>query len=299
MTSEYLPIPIMQIPGNSYIHRLHPTTKMIWLVFIAIFSIMTRNPFILCALIILGFFMLWISRISKHIGPLLSLLIPITSFLIFLQAVSPINSGELTYIANLGPFTIYHEGLYNGFTKFVTIWSVSLFGLLFIATTHPSDLFTSLQKLGMPYEINFMINSSLQLIPIVQREFFSVVNAQRSRGLKISGFRAVLPSFVPVFVCTVERIQQQAMSLEARAFGCSGPKSSLRAISMSKKDVFISIVGVILWTSFSILVMIYRKKLDWISSFVFPSLIAQIIVVLSILAFIGSLIPLLVRSRAT
>jgi energy-coupling factor transport system permease protein len=299
MSSEYLPIPVMRIPGNSLLHRLHPNTKLLWVLLISIFSFMTTNPVILGSLISFGLVLLWISGTGKRLGPMLALLIPITSSLIFLQAVSPVNSGELTEIAYFGPFTIYQEGLYSGFSKFTTIWAVSIFGLLLIATTHPSDLFTSLQKLGLPYELNFMINSSLQLVPIVQQEFFTVLNAQRSRGLKISGFRAVLPSFVPVFVCTVERIQQQAMSLEARAFGCSGPKTNLRAIHSSKADLIISASGLAIWVSFSILVVLNREKLYWGNLFLVPAPAALTIVILTILAFIGTLIPLIIRSRAT
>jgi len=47
---------------------------------------------------------------------------------------------------------------------------------------------------------------TLQLIPILQNEFAIVLSAQKSRGLKGTGFSALLPSMVPVFVGAIERV---------------------------------------------------------------------------------------------
>ena len=80
------------------------------------------------------------------------------------------------------------------------IFAMTTFALVTLMTSHPSDIFTSLQKIGLPYTMNFILTMTLQLIPILQNEFSIVLNAQKSRGMKGSGFGAILPSMVPVFV---------------------------------------------------------------------------------------------------
>src|SRR5690606_17841212 len=110
---------------------------------------------------------------------------------------------------------------------------------------HPSDLFTSLAKLKMPYILNFMSAMTLQLIPVFQREFGIIMSAQKSRGMKGSGFSAVLPSFVPVFVGAIERVQQLSISLESRGFGSDGVKTSYRQMHARPLDWIYGVGGAV------------------------------------------------------
>ena len=103
------------------------------------------------------------------------------------------------------------------------ILAMEVAAIVVLQTTHPSDLFAALARLRVPYLLNVMIALTLQLVPVLQREVGTVLAAQRSRGMRGSGFAAVIPAFVPVFAGTVERVQQLAISLESRGFGAIGP----------------------------------------------------------------------------
>jgi energy-coupling factor transport system permease protein len=120
-----------------------------------------------------------------------------------------------------------------------------LLTLVMVMTTHPSDLFLAFSKLKVPYTFNFMLAMTLQLIPVFQREVGIVLSAQKSRGMKGSGFSAVLPSFVPVFVGAIERVQQLSVSLESRGFGSSGNKTSYRKVTSRTQDWVYGIVGAV------------------------------------------------------
>ena len=106
-------------------------------------------------------------------------------------------------------------------------------------------MFAAFARLKMPYVLNFMLAMTLQLIPVLQREVQVVLSAQRSRGMKSTGFGSLIPSFVPVFAGAFERVQQLAISLESRAFGSSGKKTSYRQISFGPVDLLVTILGVI------------------------------------------------------
>jgi energy-coupling factor transport system permease protein len=188
---------------------------------------------------------------------------------------------------------IYREGIYSGLFRMLMVWSASSFGLLFIATTHPSDMFVALQRIGVPYELNFMVAASLQLIPILQKEFGAVLQAQQSRGLRVSGFGAALPSLVPVFSATVERVQQLALSLEARAFGSVGVKTNLREVSVSAKDYVAGALGMIVPASLGVFTYRNRHLLDWSKIQLVPDPVAVMLVIGSGALFLATLLRVL------
>jgi energy-coupling factor transport system permease protein len=180
------------------------------------------------------------------------ILIPIGSSLLALQIIAPAVERPWTQVGAIGPLALYGDGLYYGFVLLGRIVASLIIALVVVMTTHPSDLFTSLAKLKMPYTLNFMLAMTLQLIPVFQREFGIIMSAQKSRGMKGTGFSAVLPSFVPVFVGAIERVQQLSISLESRGFGSNGIKSSYRQVRARARDWIIGGIGLVLVVGLSV-----------------------------------------------
>jgi energy-coupling factor transport system permease protein len=236
-------------------------------------------------MIVLGMVLVSISNIWKPFLKVIGILFPILLTLIVIQSVAPAFPQPWHPIVPFGPFTIYQEGIYSGVTMVLRAVSMTIFALVAIMTTHPSDLFVSLQKVGMPYVLNFILTMTLQLIPILQKEFATVLSAQKSRGLKGTGFGAVLPSMVPVFVGAIERVQQLSISLESRAFGSSGVKTSYRSVKMEVKDYilmgisFLATVAMLYW-------IIVDKSLDWSRTMVFSPWLAIVLVSLAAVGFL-------------
>jgi energy-coupling factor transport system permease protein len=164
--------------------------------------------------------------------------------------------------------------------------AMTTWALLMIMTSHPSDIFTSLQKIGMPFVGNFILTMTLQLIPILQREFGVVLNAQKSRGMKGTGFAAILPSMVPVFVGAIERVQQLSISLESRAFGSTGTKTSYREVTLAMRDYLVLISGVIV-TALVTYWIVVDKSLDWSETMTFSPTVSLILFFGSALGFLA------------
>lgn len=277
-------IPISMVPGNSPIHKIAPLPKLVWSFGVLIISFMTRNPAILGTIILTGLLLVAVANIWKPILRVMAILFPIMVIAVFLQSIAPAFPRPWTPITPLGPFTIYQEGIYSGITLFGRAMGMTLYAMVTIMTTHPSDLFSSLEKIGMPYVLNFILTVTLQLIPILQREFSTVLSAQKSRGMKGTGFGAVLPSFVPVFVGAIERVQQLSISLESRAFGSTGKKTSYRNVVMRIQDYVIMIAGFL--ASFGVgYWIIVDKSLDWSRTMVFAPWLALILVITAAIIF--------------
>lgn len=285
--SDYLPLAIARIEGNTFIHQLHPLTKLIWAIGILIVAAATRNPGVLGAIFVLSLGMIAWAHVWVGYRPLMLTLLPIMCSVVVFQSLAPAAyPPPWTAVVNWGPFTIYREGVYSGLSLLTRILAATNFAALLVLTTHPTDLFSALHGLGFPHELNFMATASLQMIPIVQREFSLVLEAQRSRGMKVRGFAAVLPSFVPVFAGTIERVQQLAMSLEARAFGSSGKKTSLRHVQASASDYAVAGLGVIVSALLVVFLRMYDAQLDWSHQLFIPAWAAVLWVGGSALAFL-------------
>ena len=164
------------------------------------------------------------------------------------------------------------------------IFSLTTWAMVFIMTSHPSDIFTSLKRVGMPYTLNFILIMTLQLIPILQNEFAVVLNAQKSRAMKGTGFGALLPSMVPVFVGAIERIQQLSISLESRAFGSSGHKTSYRRVRITVWDI-INLLLALVVSGLVTYWLIVDKSLDWSRTMVFNPVFSAILVGISFAGF--------------
>lgn len=294
--TDYMPIPIVLIPGDSFFHRLHPVAKLVWSVGAVVLAFATRNPLVLGAVFLVGLLLFVLSGTWRGYKRFIAILFPISLSLMVFQSLAPAFPPPWTPIAKIGPFTLYNEGIYSGLSILARAWAASNLAILMVMTTHPSDLFAALQSIGMPYELNFILMASLQLIPIVQREFRIVVSAQRSRAMRAHGFAALLPSMVPVFAGTIERVQQLSMSLESRGFGTKGEKTSLRKIQTSTSDWVAGIIGVIVTVLVSVLVVYYRRALDWSKVALMPPWLAVTLVIACAVTFVVSTVVLMRRA---
>ncbi|MBX3049103.1 MAG: energy-coupling factor transporter transmembrane protein EcfT [Anaerolineales bacterium] len=269
-------VPISVVPGNSPIHRINPIPKMVWVLGILVISFITRNPVILGGVFLLGLLFVTIAQIWPSYLRVVMVLFPISLTLILLQSIAPAFPQPWTPIVAVGPFTIWQEGIYSGLSLLLRIMCMTTFAMVMIMTSHPSDIFASMQKVGLPYTMNFILTMTLQLIPILQSEFNTVLKAQKSRGLKGTGFAAILPSMVPVFVGAIERVQQLSISLESRAFGSSGQKTSYRQVQFGFKDALVLAAGALFSGAMTYWLLV-DKTLDWSRTLTFSPTFALIL----------------------
>jgi energy-coupling factor transport system permease protein len=283
-------IPIAYVSGTSWFHKLHPIPKLIWAIGALVLAFSTRNPLFLSCFFLFGFLLIILAGILNNYLKVLLILLPISLSFIVLQSLAPAFPRPWVTISELGPFTIYQEGIYSGISLFLRCLAAVNFASLMILTTHPSDLFTALHKIGMPHQANFMVSTSLQLIPIVQREFIIILSAQRSRGMKSTGFSAVIPSIVPVFAGTIERIQQLSLSLASRAFGSKGLKTNIREIQATFKDYASGVIGLGCTFVGAWYLIYYSDQLDWSEDALLPVWFSEVLVVGSAMIFIGTIL---------
>lgn len=97
---------------------------------------------------------------------------------------------------------------------------------LFFQTTLPEDLGNALVKIGVPYAFAFILTSSMQFVPVVSRKFRNVMDAQRSRGIRLERDWAGLKNYptllAPLLIQSFKLSDELAEAMESRGFGRPG-----------------------------------------------------------------------------
>ncbi len=59
--------------------------------------------------------------------------------------------------------------------------------MIFILTTNPSELASSIHRIGGSYKIAYAFSLALRYIPDIQEDFRTISKAQQARGNELSG----------------------------------------------------------------------------------------------------------------
>lgn len=237
-------VPVADLREVSWLHRLDPIAKMIWVVAVIGLAFASSNPIPMVLIAIIAITVAVGVGIGRPLSRVLLVFAPVTASIIVIQTIAPATcASSCTVIARIGPLSLFEQGLSHGLVLVSRLLAVETVGLTVLMTTHPSDVFAALARVRVPYALNFMIATTLQLVPVLQREFAMVLAAQRSRAMRGRGFGAILPAFVPVFAAAFERVQQRSIGLESRGFGSSGPRTSYRRVRSRRVDAVIGLAG--------------------------------------------------------
>ncbi len=232
--------------GTSWLHRANPVAKLVWLVAILVVVFATYHPIPLFAIALGGLALGASAGIGRRLARTLLFFAPITASILVIQTLAPADCrGACQATVFLGPLALFGDGTMHGLSLAGRLLAVESVALAIFITTHPSDLFAALARLRVPYVANLMVAMTLQLIPILQREFEVVLSAQRARGMGNTGFRALLPTFVPVFAGAFERVQRLTIGLESRGFGATGVRTSFRRVRFGRADLAAVVVGLV------------------------------------------------------
>jgi hypothetical protein len=111
--------------------------------------------------------------------------------------------------------------------------------------------------------------------------------------MKSTGFGSLIPSFVPVFAGAFERVQQLAISLESRAFGSTGSKTSYRQISFGPVDKLVAIAGIVVGVVGTVAGILFWGA-DQTPVLVLPDWLAILIFLVALVMFVGVIVVALV-----
>lgn len=255
--SQYLLIG-RYISGNTYIHKLDPRAKLIF-VFIYIIMIFA-NYDLKSYLILLTIAMSGVLFSGISFKYYLKGIIPILWIIIFTALIhlTTTNQGEL--ILDIGLINIYSEGVEQAVLISLRLILIVLISSILTLTTSPLDLTSGLERLLSPLkylkvpirELALMMTISLRFIPILVEEAEKVIKAQKARGADLDRgsvkqrISAIVASIVPMFINVFKRADDLSIALEARGYNGNARRTRLNASDFTWRDYLLFLIIIIL-----------------------------------------------------
>lgn len=235
------------IPGESFIHKLDPRTKIL-ISFLFIISLFIIDKFV-GYIFIVAFLVLvvYIAKISprylyKGLKPVF-LLIALTAILnIFM-----LREGRLIF--HIGFIKIYESGIRTAFFMAIRLILLIMGTSVLTLTTSPIELTDGIERLLKPigkeiaHELAMMITIALRFIPTLIDETDKIMKAQKARGADfengglIKKAKSLIPLLVPLFISSFRRADELAMAMEARCYRGGSGRTRMKVLKFSSKDL--------------------------------------------------------------
>jgi energy-coupling factor transport system permease protein len=244
--------------GDSFLHGLNPTVKIISLLIMMGAVILTLDPLTPALFLVVSIGFLWLlGRI--RLLTILRLLLPFTilalSFVVFNALFYNVSlAASPAILARVGPFVVTREGLLAGISIGMRALCIVSFSIILIATTDPTDLVLSLIQQGhLGYRFGYGTIVAYRFLPLVRLEYESIRAAHRVRGVGREGglrgrYQELRRYAIPLLASAIRRSERVAIALDSKAFGSSAKRTYYRRLRVGFSD-WIFLVGVLLLTA--------------------------------------------------
>ncbi len=245
---------------DSIIHSLNPLVKFGWITLVIIIFLSSNSMMTFIIIDLLLIITSLIGRVGKQfIKGLLIMVLPIFVFSLIIHGVfNPIGTGSNKVFFSLIGVNFTKGGLINGLFFGFKITSIISVFYLFILTTYPGRIVASLKRIGLPHKAGFLINSTLQIVPLMLMTADTIIDAQRARGLETKGniikrLKSYIPLIGPIVIGSVVRVYERSIALEVRGFSAKTKKTSFYVDKLTSIDKTLIVINLLLITSYLIL----------------------------------------------
>lgn len=230
---------------DTFFHRLSPVTKILWFILVSIMAAVLRDALQIILLLIPMVWIWWKSELMRRMGLLFKNLLPILLFAFIMWitiGAFHVDNPTSTPLYQSGAICLETEDFANAIATVLRIFlMVSVFYTL-IVTTNFSEIIYGLRRLKLPYPAAFGVGLVFQVIPNIVREFRTIIDAQRSRGLEtdkgslISRAGNYCLILVPLFIRVLGTAQNMTLSMYIYRLNFKTPRSSLKDIHGGSTD---------------------------------------------------------------
>ena len=250
---------------ESFFHRLHPRTKLVWLggALTLCFALDLVRVDLVLIFIVLG--SSWAAKLDlERFWSVTKVFLLLAVGMVLIQTVF---HGEGEVFFRLGPLDLHREGLSLAVRGTLRLFCTLLLLLQFTMWTHPVDLAQLLAKAGLPYRYAMLMALALRFFPLLEEELEGIFEAQGARGMEFRGpLRKALalgPTAVPLCLRTLRRANEVALAMELRGYGFRSHRTYLRPITFRPVDHVMTAALVIIY-AISLVAHYYSAKMNLI-----------------------------------
>ena len=236
-------------PGNSFVHRLDPRTKLIGLV-IYIVALFVAVNWISYGIVLV--FLATVIAISQI--PLKSIfhgMKPLLFILVFTGILNLFFTGGENVLVSFWGIVITMEGIVRAVFMVLRILMLITGTFLLTYTTSPIALTDGLEALLRPlnrirvpvHELSMMMCIALRFIPTLIEETDKIMSAQKARGADfesgnlIHRVKALVPILVPLFISAFRRADELATAMECRCYQGGNGRTKMKILRFSLCDL--------------------------------------------------------------
>ncbi len=210
---------LLFVPGNSFIHRINPLTKLVGLLWLAA-TIFMVPPAGMAAIAAAAFlFGIAAGAGGTFVRRFVFTLLPLAVALFVVHGVLI----ERDDMVDHGLISVSPAGVAYMAAIFSRVAALLTVSLLFVTTTHPAVLLKALDSHGIPPGIAYLVASPLLLLEPFSARARAIRDAQQARGLDLGGNwlsrgRAFAALLIPLVTLALADLDQRASVLDGRAF---------------------------------------------------------------------------------
>ncbi|SNX52755.1 energy-coupling factor transporter transmembrane component T [Thermoanaerobacterium sp. RBIITD] len=266
---------------DTFIHRLSGLTKLVSFLFLTSAVMFSYDIRVVLAILIFSVALLKIAKIKFE--QIKIMIIYVLIFLIFNEIITFLFSPEEgvkiygtrhVILQIYGRYNLTLEQLLYQTTKFFKYISVIPLGIIFILTTNPSELASSLNKVGVNYKLSFAVALTLRYFPDVQRDYMDISLAQQARGIDLSykakfkdRFKNALFIIIPLIFSTLDRIEHISNAMDLRGFGKYKTRIWYTTKKMGIDDYFAIFVSLLIFV-IAVLISIFVNHSRFYNPFI-------------------------------
>ena len=254
----------LYVPGDGWLHRTDPRVKFLISIVMLALCLVWRNWAFILGILILEHVMLATDRVpAERIGWVWKILAVLIVFIVVLWPVFDQSGTHVLW--QWGWLRLTQENLLMAAVMGLRIPALGFACFITLFTTSQTKLVRGLTSLGMPYKAGLTLATALRYIPVFFSISQSVSEAQRARGLDLSGkvnaagkkrnifvrlvdrFKSYLPIIIAVLIRAYKMSQSVGWAMESRGLNLNrnGVKRTYRVnLTMSIADWIILVIAI-------------------------------------------------------
>jgi energy-coupling factor transport system permease protein len=209
--------------SDSIVLRRDPRIKLLLAAFLIVIALLSDRPYGAVATLA---FLLATAFIARVMGRMARLTIFTVPFAVIIFVIN--------YLVGVGVMASATEAA----------WFVNIIiaASMFFITTSPDELEYIMRWVKLPRDFTFVFVTAVRFVPVLMLDFYSIADAQKSRGLQvdvknpIKWVRNLVPILIPLMVNSLMRSEQMAEAMEARGYGSVDVTTSMYRLQLNSGD---------------------------------------------------------------
>lgn len=235
--------------------KLDPRTKLVWYALMIYFALSCETAVqlgfvllvcILSSLLLPGF----AKQGSLKQYKVMTVLLLLLGLQILVIQLLFCREGILIY--QWGILKIYSAALPLAITGILKASIIFWASLQFFTSASPQEFTLMLMKFRIPYRYAMLVGLTVRFFPIMKAEYVSIIDSQRTRGLKMESvwdnLKGILPTFLPFLYRAIRRSTETALAMELRGYGRSKARTFSSNLAIKPYDIalILTMLGVII-----------------------------------------------------